>query len=302
MNSAPSCRLLYKPRVLQSVGSTSSLSQDSYIFKDGLSDISSDSHNMHKDPPPELLYPSPPPSSITTTTLLLTPDDFTASPSHQTAAPGSNAEHLPVVSTEAVPQRRKSSQHSGASSPSREVAEILAPNKELLHLDEMEQENVTPSKDAEIESVSNNLGSFSANSGTSRNSQDYNLKEWPQAPDPTKDYRLASRTENDMQSLTQHFQRTSGDVAEPSFQNDLNIQVPAFSQNLDSMGHKLDSIVQFLRAQHQEIQALQNEIKVLRQDHKTNQQPAQKDQSVSNLGAAHNAECGAAPYPFAGFV
>ncbi|XP_035228571.1 enhancer of mRNA-decapping protein 4-like [Stegodyphus dumicola] len=174
-----SCRILYTPKLespLHSVDSVSSLSQDSYVYKDGLSDISLDSrepsNRSAKDLDvsiqkglciDELPVTSPStsltalPSHIATfsncTEVLLTPDDFT-SPSHSNLSGQNSFSHREEVGNSALKcnsgnslvdgidslpvesstlQRRKSSQHSATSSPSREVAEILAPTK-VLHL------------------------------------------------------------------------------------------------------------------------------------------------------------------------
>ncbi|CAL1278496.1 unnamed protein product [Larinioides sclopetarius] len=310
-----SCRIHYKTKTsssLQSVGSVSSLSQDSYVFKDGLSDISLDgrdsSNRSVKDldisitkglcnvEDISLVTQSTPtslsalPSHISTypkcTEVLLTPDDFT-SPSHSNLSGQSyssmhedlsssaqkceSVSHLPdgIDSLPVEPstlQRRKSSQHSATSSPSREVAEILAPTK-ALHLDEITSETAAAIKD-DVQSVNNNLASFasSAPSESSRNQADYHLKDWPQAPDPTKDYTISSRNEEELQNHGQHFH---SDDREAVFQQDLNIN--KLKKNMGEQMLKLDSIIQVLQEQNSEIQRLQKEVKVLRHDQKLNQ-------------------------------
>ncbi|KAF8794125.1 Enhancer of mRNA-decapping protein 4 like protein [Argiope bruennichi] len=310
-----SCRIHYKPKTsspLQSVGSVSSLSQDSYVFKDGLSDISLDgresSNRSVKDldismtkglcsvEDLALVSQSTPtslsalPSHISTypkcTEVLLTPDDFT-SPSHSNLSGQSSysmhedlsssaqkiesVSHLPdgIDSLPVEPstlQRRKSSQHSATSSPSREVAEILAPTK-VLHLDEITNETVAVIKD-EVQSMNNNMTSFTT-SGTSesnRNQADYHMKDWPQAPDPTKDYTISSRNDEELQGHSQHFH---SDNREAVYQQEMNIN--KLKKSMSDHMQKLDSIVEVLQDQNSEIQRLQKEVKMLRHDQKLSQ-------------------------------
>lgn len=49
----------------------------------------------------------------------------------------------------------------------------------------------------DVESLNTALNSFAISSTpvSSRNQQDFHMKEWPQAPDPSKEYRISSRNE-----------------------------------------------------------------------------------------------------------
>ncbi|GFQ69841.1 enhancer of mRNA-decapping protein 4 [Trichonephila clavata] len=313
-----SCRILYTPKLsspLHSVGSVGSLSQESFVFKDGLSDISIDSKEASNRSVKDLdlsmpkglcgvdelsLVSQSTPTSLTAlpthisnyqkcAEVLLTPDDFT-SPSHSNLS-GQNSfslhedmtssgvkcdsishlpdgiDSLPVESS--TLQRRKSSQHSATSSPSREVAEILAPTK-VHHLDEITNETSVSVKDG-VESVNNNLASYATSgaSESSRNQTEYHMKNWPQAPDPNKDYTLPSRNEDELQGHGQHF---NSDNREHSvFQQDMNVKFDKLSQNFNNHIQKLDAIIEVMQVQNSEIQRLQKEIKILRHDQIHNQ-------------------------------
>ncbi|GBN27463.1 Enhancer of mRNA-decapping protein 4 [Araneus ventricosus] len=133
--------------------------------------------------------------------------------------------------------------------------------------DEIASETAAAIKD-DVQSVNNNLASFATSgpSESSRNQADYHLKDWPQAPDPTKDYTISSRNEEELQSHGQHFH---SDDREAVFQQDLNIN--KLKKNMGDQMLKLDSIIQVLQEQNSEIQRLQKEVKVLRHDQKLNQ-------------------------------
>lgn len=49
----------------------------------------------------------------------------------------------------------------------------------------------------DVQDLNNDLNSYAitTSSISPRNQADYHRKEWPQAPDPSKEYRIASRTE-----------------------------------------------------------------------------------------------------------
>ncbi|GFS92307.1 enhancer of mRNA-decapping protein 4 [Nephila pilipes] len=321
-----SCRILYTPKLsspLHSIGSIGSLSQESFVFKDGLSDISLDSKEASNRSVKDLdlsmpkglcgvdelsLVSQSTPTSITSlpthissyqkcAEVLLTPDDFT-SPSHSNLS-GQNSfslhedltssstkcdsiSHLPdgIDSLPVEPstlQRRKSSQHSATSSPSREVAEILAPTK-VLHLDEIANETSVSMKD-DVESVSNNMASYST-SGTesSRNQTEYHMKDWPQAPDPNKNYTISARNEEELQGHGQHFH--SNNREKSVFQQDMNIKFNKLNQSFSDHMQKLDAIIEVMQDQNTEIQRLQKEVKILRHDQKHNQ--ANTKDSMSN--------------------
>ncbi|XP_054714115.1 enhancer of mRNA-decapping protein 4-like isoform X2 [Uloborus diversus] len=316
--SLQSCRISYTPKMespLLSVGSIGSLSQESYVYKDGLSDVSLDardaSNRSVKDLDvslqkgmcvDELSSPSPSnsanlsalPSHMTNfsncTEVLLTPDDFT-SPSHsnltvqnyQDAANSASKcdsssnltdgiDSLPVEPN--TLQRRKSSQHSATSSPSREVAEILAPSK-VLHLDGMGNENENESLTAKDEAgnLTNSLNSYGISSG-SRNKLDikseYHVNNWPQAPIASQEYLTASRNESESTS-NQIFHSSNGESSAVTFETNANRALLQMNQNFHTMAQKMDTLTSVLRDQRCEIQSLQNEIKLLRQEQKHSQ-------------------------------
>ncbi|GIY27632.1 enhancer of mRNA-decapping protein 4 [Caerostris darwini] len=299
--SLQSCRIMYKPKISSPLQSVSSLSQESFVFKDGLSDISHDGKDSPSVSVKDLdisankslcsieeipLMAHSPSASLSTlpshmsnfskcTEVLLTPDDFT-SPSHSNLS-GSNSFSLHEDINSSTPkchsvsqlpdgidslpiepntmQRRKSSQHSATSSPSREVAEILAPTK-VLHLDEIVNETTTEIKNED--SSNNNLAYTTSEVTELSRSQniDFNVKDWPQAPDPGKNYTVAARSDELNQNLNDHMQ-------------------------------KFDNIIEVIQSQNTEIQRLQREVKILRHDQKTYQANS-KDSMTNKLELAIN--------------
>ncbi|XP_071039309.1 enhancer of mRNA-decapping protein 4 [Parasteatoda tepidariorum] len=302
-----SSKIYYQPKMnspLMSAESISSLSQDSYVYKDGLSDISVDlntSSRSRKDDISlqknlcidDLSITSPPaatslPSHISTysncSEVLLTPNDFT-SPSHTNLSAPDSFTHPEDVSTkcegiEVVEAsslvRRKSSQHSATSSPSREVAEILAPIK-ILNLDEI------PSDSSSVKHEENGLEDFNLSeaAGISRN-QEYHMKDWPQAPDHTKSYRISAMNMNDNELLgPTHFQAESRETSDISL--DMSSKLLKFNHNLDEMTQKIGAFTNIMHDQRCDIQNLQKEIKLLRQNQMLSQQSLDETVITSKL-------------------
>lgn len=314
-----SCHIMYNPKLespLHSVGSISSLSQDSYGFKDGLSDISLDAKestnratrdieiSLQKGLCMEKLAVSSQSSASNLTSLtshinyskctevLLTPDDFT-SPSHSNLSSQSSYAHLEDTKNnvskcdsatrlsegiDSLPvepstlQRRKSSQHSATSSPSREVAEIMAPTKGL-HMDEvvLETPNLKVEDDVE-EALSNSINSFAITTTpiSTRNQPDYHMKEWPQAPDPSKELKISNRSENDLNSHNKCFLSKSETTPATQFDTETNRILYQLNQKFDEMLTRIEALADISNSNRRDIQNLQNEIKSL-QDQKHNQ-------------------------------
>ncbi|XP_035222933.1 enhancer of mRNA-decapping protein 4-like [Stegodyphus dumicola] len=121
----------------------------------------------------------------------------------------------------------------------------------------------------DVEHISNSLSSFtmSGNSGPSQNQQEY-LKEWPQAPDPKKEYLISTRSESELKSHNQCFHPNSGDASSTAFDVNVNRSLAKLNQSMGDMLFKLESLIDVVQDQRGEIEGLKSEIKLLQQDRK----------------------------------
>lgn len=359
--SLQSCRIKYRPTEefpFHSAESIGSLSQDSFVYRDRLSDIHMDAQDSKSESENDLsaekgITPSnpnavlsPPSASLSSNVLgsvsshlsnyktcddiLLTPEDFT-SPSHTTVPStainnsyvklpsveetsprlpphekNSEPDDIPSIPAESgVVPRRKSSQHSSTSSPSREVAEILDHSK-LLNCEDHDVLRIVKVKKepAALDSLSNdNLlkSEVMQEAGDiSRNQPEYPTGEWPQAPDPHKEYRIASRSEGEVniqlsprEQLTpsrhsckrEESLRGSETVSPDAFNSETKCMLVTLNGAIERLSQQVGTITDILHSQRQEIQEVQNEIQELHNSQKHVQNNLQALDDLDNTVA-----------------
>ncbi|XP_023242329.1 enhancer of mRNA-decapping protein 4-like [Centruroides sculpturatus] len=342
--SLQACRIVYEPMLsipIQTSGSVSSLSQESFGYHDKLCDLSLEVREVPKQSEESvtmLLDSAASSSTVISPSIrspltshlqsykgcgevLLTPDDFTSPPAAGTIPPVSTYSHSPlslplkqmedvnhvssppkspidkrddneVAETEtseplpdsSILPRRKSSQHSSTSSPSREVAEIMAPSK-LLNSGEQEEpgleeqqhdmENNIVSEDAkDICNHGSSLDIASTNDLSHRHNE-YRANGWPQAPDPTKEYRVIGTDERgDIHENTNNQHSCALESIKESFpsnqlSNKMDYVLHKLEGSVKNLQENMNILLELIHSQRHQLQEVKQEIKEFHQQDKT---------------------------------
>ncbi|XP_067139323.1 enhancer of mRNA-decapping protein 4-like isoform X1 [Centruroides vittatus] len=342
--SLQACRIVYEPMLsipIQTSGSVSSLSQESFGYHDKLCDLSLEVREVPKqnEESVTMLLDSAASSSTVISPsirspltshlqsykgcgeVLLTPDDFTSPPAAGTIPPVSTYSHSPlslplkqmedvnhvssppkspidkrddneVAETEtseplpdsSILPRRKSSQHSSTSSPSREVAEIMAPSK-LLNSGEQEEpgleeqqhdmENNIVSEDGkDICNHGSSLDIASTNDLSHRHNE-YRANGWPQAPDPTKEYRVIGTDERgDIHENTNNQHSCALESIKESFpsnqlSNKMDYVLHKLEGSVKNLQENMNILLELIHSQRHQLQEVKQEIKEFHQQDKT---------------------------------
>lgn len=342
--SLQECRIVYQPILsipIQTSGSLSSLSQESFGYHDKLCDLSLEVHEVPKQTEESvtmLLDSAASSSTVINPSIrspltshlqsykgcgevLLTPDDFTSPPAAATIPPVSTYSHSPLSlplkqieevnhvssppkspidkhSDNEVPEtetseplpdssiipRRKSSQHSSTSSPSREVAEIMAPTK-LLNSGEQEEpgmegqqhdieNNIVSEESKGICNHSTSLDITSANDLSHRHTE-YRTNGWPQAPDPNKEYRVVGTDERgDIHENENNQHSCSHESIKETFpsgqlNNKMDYVLNKLEGSVQNLQENMNVLMDLIHSQRHQLQEVKQEIKEFHQQDKT---------------------------------
>lgn len=286
-------RITYQPSLAisnqNSDDTISLMSHDSILYRDRLSDLSSDLHDLNsntslldKEVPvhgdPELALPmeltSTPRCQGIITDVFVSGDYTSPNKVKETCVLSPSSVPLTIDPTEILdtmsssnkllfgivspkveesstsetgpPSRRKSSQRSSASSPSQEVADILAPVKgaESVKLEGHEEVNSHGSIDG---SKTNGITSASSPNAKNELSNLESCKDqtefvsWPQAPDLSKEYRITRRISLDKESAYANKEQLES-FGESSCDAEVKAVILNIQQALESLNRNIFSI------------------------------------------------------------
>ncbi|XP_076330889.1 enhancer of mRNA-decapping protein 4 homolog Ge-1 [Tachypleus tridentatus] len=189
----------------------------------------------------------------------------------------SQVHDTPLATSEKISiPRRKSSHRSSASTPSQEVASILSSDRELEKQDDGElvedqhteelveelgyQDNKSTYSMGESLICNGSTVSVTALSEFSHKAQ-FGSMEWPHAPDPTKDYRLANSG-----SGTEISQSTESTHTFPQESGRYNLH--RLEVTVEGLSRKVSAMMDLMHAERSEIREIQSILREQIQQHK----------------------------------